>query len=342
MPVIIHPPSLRFRWMFQRPQQLFNQFAQLGFQAIFCNPAGKKEPASVKKLSENLFICTKSDPLSIPHSGPRILWISAPSFVRHINRYRPHMVVYDALDDPSEEFSSWAPYVEEVRKRADIIFATSMKILNENRKFHPEVHLCPNGVDFEHFVPAQTGTLVRPADIPDNGRPTVGYIGALATWLDWELIDHITEKNPEYNFIFVGPLYNTRLPFHKNNMFVTGYKEYRYLPNYLQCFDVCLIPFKVTSMTRGCNPIKMYEYLSSGKPVVSTPLPEVAGMGEILIGTDPEGFNNFIHQAIHGDKPENRLKRIEIARQNSWERRARSAIEIMENKLRARGFLFSD
>lgn len=340
MPTIIHPPSLNFRWMFQRPQQLFNQFARLGYQSIFCSPGGKKEQSSVKTLMENLYICVKSDPLAIPHSEPRILWVSAPSFVRHIRRFHPHLVVYDALDDPSEEFASWAPYVAELRARADIVFATSLKLFNENRRLHPSVHLCPNGVDYEHFAPAQNGgALLRPPDIPDNGRPVIGYCGALATWLDWELIDYITEQNPGFNFVFVGPLYNTTLPFHKRNLFSTGYKEYRYLPNYLQCFDVCLIPFQITSMTRGCNPIKMYEYLSTGKPVVSTPLPEVTGLGEILIGSSHEEFNQMIHRALDHDTIESRQKRIGLARANSWEHRARLAMNIMEQNLKARGYL---
>ena len=339
MPVIIHPPSLEFRWMFQRPQQMFNQFAQQGYQSIFCSPGSKKEPGSVKKLSDNLYICTKADPLAIPHKEPRILWISAPIFVRHIARYHPHLVVYDALDDPSEEFASWAPYVEEVRARSDIVFATSLKIFQENSKRHPEVHLCPNGVDYEHFAPAQSSGLIRPGNLPHNGRPVIGYIGALATWLDWDLIEYITDQNPDFNFVFVGPLYNTSLPFHKNNMIVTGYKEYRYLPNYLQCFDVCLIPFKITSMTCGCNPIKMYEYLSSGKPVVSTPLPEVTNIEEILIGDTPEEFNKQIHHALYRDTAEKRQRRIDIARQNSWQSRARLAIEVMEKNLKFRGFM---
>jgi glycosyltransferase involved in cell wall biosynthesis len=326
--------------MFQRPQQLFNQFARLGYQSIFCNPAGRKDQASVTNLVENLYICVKSDPLAMPHREPRILWVDAPSFVKHIRRFQPHLVVYDALDDPSEEFASWAPYVEELRARADIIFTTSLKLFEVNRPLHPSVHLCPNGVDYEHFAQAQNnGRLLRPPDIPDNGRPMIGYCGALATWLDWDLIDYITDKNPEFNFVLVGPLYNTVLPFHKKNLFLTGYKEYRYLPNYLQCFDVCLIPFKITSMTRGCNPIKMYEYLSTGRPVVATPLPEVTGLGEILVGSSPEEFDRMIHRALDQDSLEGRQKRMELARANSWTHRARLAMTVMEQNLKARGYM---
>jgi len=340
LPTIIHPPSLNFRWMFQRPQQLFNQFARLGYRSIFCSPGGKKERTSVKKVMENLYVCVKSDPLAVPHREPRILWVDAPSFVRHISRFRPHLVVYDALDDPSEEFASWAPYVDELRARADIVFTTSQKLFDENRLLHPNVHLCPNGVDYEHFAPAQNrGSLIRPPDIPDSGRPVIGYCGALATWLDWELIDYITDQNPHFDFVFVGPLYNTALPFIKSNLFLTGYKEYRYLPNYLQCFDVCLIPFKLTSMTRGCNPIKMYEYLSTGIPVVSTPLPEVTGLGEIFIGSSPEEFNQMVHRALNHDSLAGRQKRIKLARANSWEHRARLAMTVMDQNLKARGYI---
>ncbi|NHM26779.1 glycosyltransferase family 1 protein [Desulfofundulus sp. TPOSR] len=339
MPTIIHPPSLRFNWMCQRPQQMFREFARLGYQAIYCNPRRPNEPRGAFRLAKNLYICTGVDPLTISHEEPRILWISAPAMVRHIQRYRPHLVVYDALDEPAEEFSTWAPYVEELRARADVIFATSRKLYETNRQHHPNVYLCPNGVDYAHFHPALYGNLPRPPDLPADGRPVAGYCGALATWLDWELLDYITDSNPRLHFVFVGPLYNISLPFQKPNMSVLGYRDYRWLPNYLQCFDVCLIPFKITPMTEGCNPIKMYEYLSTGKPVVATPLPEVLFHPEIYVGRTPEEFNQLIHRALSGDSPGARERRIALARENSWARRAQLAIGVIEETLKKKGWV---
>jgi len=339
LPTIIHPPSIPFRWMVQRPQQMFVQFAALGYNCIFCNPARRESPPSVSRLSENLIVATKTDPLSIIHPEPRILWLDAPSMVRRINKYRPHMVAYDALDHPTEEFSEWGPYLPNLRKKADVIFATSRKLYEENKKEHHNVHLCPNGVDFDHFSRARHGHLPVPSDVRDKGRPIIGYVGALASWLDWELIDYITGVNPQFSFIFVGPLYNIAPPVEKANLHFLGYRDYRMLPSYIQCFDICLIPFRLTSMTEGCNPIKMYEYLSAGKPVISTPLPEVAGMGGVLVGRTPEEFNLLMHHALHRDTEENRNFRVEEAYRNSWRQRAAVAASIMDLTLREKGLM---
>jgi len=299
----------------------------------------KNETSSVSLLGKNFYLCTKANPLNIKHGEPRILWISAPAFVKQIQQYRPHLVVYDALDEPADEFASWAPYVERLRAIADLIFATAHKIFESNRRYHPNVHLCPNGVDYEHFSQVQHGNLVRPVDLPADGRPVIGYCGALATWLDWELLDYLTEVNPGMNFVFVGPLYNTNLPFQKSNMKIIGYRDYKWLPNYLQHFDVCIIPFKVTPMTESCNPIKLYEYLSTGKQVVSTPLPEVLSFPEVYIGRDPQEFNVMLQQALFNDSPEARSRRIRCARENSWQARVQQAKIIIEKTLREKGWI---
>lgn len=339
MPTVIHPPCLRYKWMFQRPQQMLKGFARLGYQVIYCNPSQKNEARFVSRLEKNFYLCTKVNPLSIPHIEPRILWITAPAFVRQIPQYRPQLVVYDALDEPAEEFASWAPYVEKLRATADLIFATAKKILEANKRHHPNVHLCPNGVDYEHFSQAQHGNLVRPFDLPVDGRPVVGYCGALATWLDWDLLDYLTEANPGMNFVFVGPLYNISLPFQKFNIKIIGYRNYKWLPNYLQHFDVCIIPFKITPMTESCNPIKIYEYLSIGKPVVSTPLPEVLPFPEVYIGRNPQEFNSLLHQALFYDPPEACLRRIQFAKENSWQTRVQQAKIIIEKTLREKGWI---
>lgn len=339
MPTIIHPPSIPFRWMVQRPQQMFMQFSPLGYTCIFCNPARWDSPPRVRRQSENLIVATKTDPLSIKHPEPRILWLDDPSMVRNVGKYHPHLVVYDALDHPTEEFAGWDPYLSDLRKKADVIFATSRKLYEENKKEHPNVHLCPNGVDFDHFSGARYGHLPVPPDIRDRGRPLVGYVGAVASWLDWELIDYITGANPQISFIFVGPLCNIAPPFTKPNLHFLGYRDYRVLPSYVQCFDVCLIPFRLTSMTEGCNPIKMYEYLSAGKPVVSTPLPEVAGLGGVLVGRSPEEFNLLMHHALHRDTEESRNCRVEESYRNSWRQRAAMAVSVMDRVLTEKGLM---
>ncbi len=99
---------------------------------------------------------------------------------------------------------------------------------------------------------------------------------------------------PDYEFVLIGQVHEvdaTQLRV-LENVHLLGEKHYRELPGYLQDFDVCLIPFRINTLTRAVDPVKLYEYLSQGKPVVATRLPELVPLEELLYLT--EGVDDFV------------------------------------------------
>jgi len=338
MATIVYPSTIDYKWLYQRPQQLLKAFAELGHKAVFYNnPHYYKQSSKVIEVSSNFFLCTPDVPLKrLPLEKPLIQWISYPPHVNQAGRLQEDLLVFDALDEASDEFASWAEDLDKLASKADIVFTTAKKLYDYHSAKHQNVHMCPNGADYNHFKAAQKLFAPRPKDMPQNSRPVIGYIGAVAPWIDWDLIKYLSVQNKTFQFVFIGPQYGQFKGLVKApNIHYLGRKDYELIPDYLQYFDVCIIPFKITSMIEACNPIKMYEYLSAGKPVVATNMPEAAAMKGIYIGRQKEEFNQKIHQALLEKGSMDKLEqRIQLAKDNSWIHRAASAMEVIDETIK--------
>ncbi|MHB1126058.1 MAG: glycosyltransferase [Bacillota bacterium] len=311
--------------MKQRPHQLMQEFARLGVRAIF-HSGGQDVPAAagIEEVEPNLFICNNDvNPLArIRLEEPPVLWISYPPFITLIGHYYgEQIVVFDCVDAAEGEFAHWAAGLSQIVARADLVFTASDHLYRMYRDVRPGVHLCRNGVDYEHFAVPQPA----PVDIKSLPRPVIGYHGALAPWVDWELIAGLADTNPQLTLAMVGPPYEMTVFPHRPNIHYLGYKPYEQLPAYLHAFDAGIIPFRVTSMTKASCPIKMYEYLAAGLPVVSSCLPEAETYPEILTGRDIGGFSRAIQQALGQNNVSRKAARQALARENSWAARARDA-----------------
>ncbi|MGQ9779360.1 MAG: glycosyltransferase [Bacillota bacterium] len=324
LPAIVYPPTIDWGYLYQRPQQLMTALARLGYRVFFCNPGPAGSGRGPRKIGPNLYLVTGLPPG--PAVGPApILWVSYPPHVHSLALYRPGLVVFDAVDAPVEEFAAWAADIEALRARADVVFASSRALYASHLGRHPEVHLCPNGADYAHFARAAAKGPI-PAELCGLQRPIAGYIGALAGWIDWELVRAVAAGNPDFSFVFIGPPFSGReeIPSGANLHFL-GRREYRLLPDYLRAFDVCLIPFRLSPLTVACNPIKLWEYLAAGKPVVSTPLPEVEehqGCPGLWIAPGAEEFGLCLRRAVAHRDPAGVLARQALARENAWDARA--------------------
>jgi glycosyltransferase involved in cell wall biosynthesis len=198
--------------------------------------------------------------------------------------------------------------------------------------------LLPNAVDYELF-----STAAQDGRFQDYPRPVVGFFGALADWMDMELIHAAALRFPSWTFVYIGPhtfshsevevewLRNTNLP----NIVVLPQMDPRTLAASLAAFDVCTIPFQDIPVTRSMNPVKLYEYLAAAKPVVSRDLPEVryltdgeaAGLVELY--TTPEEFFAQLEAALANDTPALQERRRAFAHQNDWDHRVETLSELL-------------
>ncbi|MGC7871576.1 glycosyltransferase family protein [Desulfosporosinus sp. SYSU MS00001] len=318
MPTFIYPPSIPWNWMFQRPQQLLSQFSLSGHTVLYEDLGNFPQP-KIKTLFPNLHLCQGIPAMNIPHPRPRLLWLTVPSHINSIADYNPDLIIYDAVDEPKDEFASWAPYYPSIIQKANLIFCSSQSIYDYFSPRHPRVYLVPNGVDYVHFSPKPS---LRPKDLPE-GKPIIGYSGAIAPWIDWELLKAVIKQNPGINFVFIGAFFQLhKFPLRNyKNVYYLGLKSYYDLPAYLHHFDVGLIPFLQTDMTKGCNPIKLFEYYASGIPVLATPLPELLSIPKINLESDTYRFSLRIQHLLE-TKDSDKAERMAYAQANDWAERS--------------------
>lgn len=319
---IIYPPTIDWNYLFQRPQQLMRSFARNGWNAWFMNFDHMiPKERCIEVPEENLHIVNHLRFYDLPMTGDRILWFSYPEHYSY--DYHQKITVFDSIDEPKDEFEHWAEHYYNALRAADVVFASSQSLYDlAVSSGHKNVHLLENAADYDHFARAQSGKLPAPPDFPERKGPVIGYYGALASWVDFDLINQTAEAG--YDVVIIGPWLIYPVTLH-HNVTVLPQKPYTELPNYLQYFDVAIIPFKVTEMIKGCNPIKMWEYMAAGKPVVTTAIPECQKYKEIYASGD---FLGDIAKALKDTKAK-RDKRIKLAKANSWDARAKKAIEIL-------------
>jgi len=294
------------------------------------------EPLSEKTINEltNSITPTLKDlkPNQITYLVQHPGWLPA---VKHLQTLFPGKIVYDCMDQHSG-FEGINPDVlqseEELIQTADLVFATSNALLEKVSKTNSNSHLIQNGADFELFHNPQKQDLLPQC----KNSKVIGYFGSIKEWFDFNALEHASKKRPGYDYVLVGTVSNEdRARFaHLPNVHFLGAVAYHQLPKYLAEFDVCTIPFLKTPLTEATNPVKLYEYLSAGKPVVSANLPELQPFKEICYLYDStEEFLNRIDQALEEQKTSSDSlhgKRIEVARQNSWNKRVDLFIEKLQ------------
>jgi GT2 family glycosyltransferase len=140
---------------------------------------------------------------------------------------------------------------------------------------------------------------------------------------------------PDWNFLLVGSTYTADLkPFQGlKNVKFTGEVPYSELPRYLSEMDILFIPFKKTPLTDATNPVKFFEIMAAGKPLVSVPLPELlpyAEEGLVRLASTPEEMANALREELHSDNTEARERRRAFAQKHTWEVRYRTVLPSVE------------
>lgn len=242
-------------------------------------------------------------------------------------------LVYDCMDH-HQGFGTGAGSLLELEKRllkeADLTVVTSTW-LDEAMAPHARHRvLIRNAADYEHFARTQESVYRDPL-----GRRIIGYYGAIAEWFDLELVQAAARRHPDCCILLVGAdTVNARsrlagLP----NVTFTGEVPYSRLPYYLHGFDVCLLPFMVTELTLATNPVKVYEYLSAGKPVVAVDLPELRQFeGLVSIAAGRDELLAELDRALGLPEPASLVQRRKaFAREQTWLHRAEVLVEHVES-----------
>jgi len=222
-------------------------------------------------------------------------------------------------------------------KQCDVIFAQGVALKDKCAALNKNVHVFTLGVSANFFKDLHGGRDNRPEDIKDIKRPIIGYVGGIHKHVDLGLIQFIATSRPEWTLVLVGPAQINISELAKlSNVILLGQKAPSSMPDYINEFDVAIIPYRLNDYTATVFPHKLNEYHAMGRPVVSMALPEVVAFnkendGIISIGRTYEEFLGHITNALQIKRTEEVQKRIGAAKKNMWS----SKIEGMSGFLEA-------
>jgi glycosyltransferase involved in cell wall biosynthesis len=258
-----------------------------------------------------------------------ILWTYWPHTGDVLARLRPRLSVYHCVDDftavdyPLVPSGRIARLEADQCRQVDLIFARVGGVAESKRAFNPDTHLLQGGVDTGDFDP--DAVIVDPR-IDELPKPRVGFLGTLDDRLDVTLLKDVAERMADTTFVLVGPVKRHLVDLSA----LRGLRNVRFLPAcpyddapaVIAGFDVCVIPYRATRFTAAVSPIKLYEYLAMGKPIVATDLPYVQReRSSIRVGRTPAEFAACISSALsHPPSAQDRCRFRAIAQSNSWER----------------------
>ncbi|MDT9027824.1 glycosyltransferase [Rossellomorea yichunensis] len=333
---IIYPPTIHWEGeeVFQRPQQLMKAFVKEGVRAVFLERGrhiGNPSDQEGVEIHDELFSLPKDDALTV-------LWVTHAPHFRLKEAYHADMVVFDYIDECIDEFGIWNNAdLQLAMQNADIITVVSRRLLKIVSEQHPDkpVILLPNAADVEHFHSAKNSPI--PEDLASIPQPIIGFMGSISTWLDVEIIREMAQERPDWSFVWIGPDY-IRMADHVHDLpqiHFLGRKKYQDLPAYVGQFSVGIVPFQIKKMTHSSSPIKMYEYLAAGVPVLSTPITEALYCPPVHTGATAAEWIKEIEQILSHPLP---AKAYQIyAVEQSWQKRAALAIKQIQ-KHRDEGF----
>ncbi len=239
-------------------------------------------------------------------------------------------LIYDCMDEHGGFVAAEEEGGDDLRKLidlqersllrgSDLVLATGKLLHEKVSAVSPNVLLVRNAADFEHF--SNAGVASPPALFSSLPRPVIGYYGAIASWFDSALIAHAASEHPDWSFVLAGRTTGADLASIEGlpNVHLLGELPYAAVPGVLHQFDVACIPFHLIDLTLATNPVKFYEYLCAGKPVVSVELPELEPYAGYYYGVRSETeFVAQIERALAEDSPALRERRVALGRENTW------------------------
>ncbi len=292
------------------------------------------------RLNQSLVIAQIRRALRVltPHADrPVQIWTFAPDVPFLAGRFDEERFVYYCVDEYAQFDGHDARAIQNAEReqieRADVVLCTSEALRVSKSTLHPNAHLVRHGVDVDHFASALKPGQHLPEDVCGLKGPLVGFFGLIHHWVDIELIADVARRLPHMRFVLLGSVLCDVSPLRAlDNVHLLGRKPYADLPAYCAAFDLAIVPFRESELTRNVNPIKLREYLAAGLGVVSTPLPESRVYEpEVTIASDAGAFADACVAAANRATRADRIRRARLVADETWTGVVRNVSSLVTN-----------
>jgi glycosyltransferase involved in cell wall biosynthesis len=268
-----------------------------------------------------------------------ILWFMTPHVQHLAGQLGERFVVYYCVDDfaamPGIDGQAMAQMDRELCAKAGQLFVSASHLLNLKKDLNRTASYSPHGVDFELFRKAADPFIPVARGAAALRHPIIGFIGLIDAWFDSELLAEVIRAKPDWTFLLIGRVaVNIDILTSAPNVTIVGPQPYHALPDWARAFDVAIIPFRRNRLVMSVNPLKLKEYLATGKPVVSTWMPEVEHFSEYIgVANDSKTFVEQIEKALSQQSPDQERARMRAVADLSWEARADQAVKQVRQQL---------
>lgn len=264
---------------------------------------------------------------------PPLLITGTPPSVGVVGELGEVASIYFCMDDflnfPGVDARMIAPLEHRLLQKIDATIATAKSLTETKLPASGIAYHLPQGVNYDHFSTPQA----EPSDYASIPSPRIGFAGTVGGCCDLGLVRRIALAYPQCSVVLAGivkadqaTMDSLKLP----NVHVLGPKPYADLPGYVQGFDVGLIPYTLSDYTRAVDPLKLLEYLASGIPVVTSPIPEVKKYAEfVAMAPDDDAFIRAVGDALAVGKVAGCQRGQDVARQHTWKHRADELVRIL-------------
>ncbi len=272
---------------------------------------------------------------------PTQLWINQHEAGHLLEAEIAPRSIYDITDDWTK-FSGNQAQLELITKQdstlcksCDHVIVCSQQLFDDKASLvDPErLHLIPNGVHVDHYEAVANMSLPVHAVAQNWKKPIFGYTGTIhGDRVDVNLIASVAQSYPSATISMVGPNLLEQTDQQKldqfSNIVFTGPQPYSELPDIMRAFDVCVVPHLVTPFTESLNPIKLWEYLAAGKPIVSTNVAGFRDYPDLVRVADTSA--DFVSRLALApvESPDLPALRQKVARQHTWDQRV-AAVEAL-------------
>jgi len=275
-----------------------------------------------------------------------LLWTYLPTSLALLDRLSarpPALVVYHCVDEHSAFPGFVTPdvvggYDDELTRRADLVITTSDNLRRSRERLNPHTHTVFNAADVEIFERALGPDVEVPSDLASIPEPRIGVVGLHDSRLDIPALEALAQADASWQVVLIGPVKagqvdEARLRRHAN-IHLLGEKARPQLPAYLKGLAVALVPYKANELTRNIFPLKLFEYLAAGLPVVVGGLPELERFeGTIGLARAADDYPGLVRRALADDSSERREARVALAAENTWDHRVEDISALVEDAL---------
>ena len=339
--------------LLQRPQHIAINLAREGFLYFYCTPGVYDDVSGFDEIERGLYLTDQFD-LLMDLKCKKIIHLYAGDSMLHIDFVekqleKNNIILYEYIDEIHEDIAGRSIDAKLIHRHENIIkneeiicIVSADKLLNDVEKYRSKnLLLVTNGVEVEHFEKYQNKLPEPPKEIVEIvalKNPIIGYYGALAKWVDYELIINLAKSRPNYQILLIGWNYDNSVEdYHLenfSNIKVVGPINYSLLPEFAAFFSVSIIPFSVNDVTKSTSPVKLFEYMALGKPIVTTEMPECMKYESSLIAKSHDEFINLVDIALKSKTVDfNYTSKLKLeAKENSWTEKSRKIKSILNIK----------